>query len=546
MGRLWRLNLIGFLLAVAVLGLICRLIDLSVFQRAFLLRESQARILRKVTIPTYRGIITDRLGSPLAVSTPVAAIWVNPKAFDPNPKQIQVLAKILGIPMQTIRRAAATKGGREFIYLKRGLPLAVAHKVEALQISGLYLQREYRRYYPEGSVTAHVVGFTNIDDHGQEGIELVLDHWLHGQSGQKQVLKDRLGNIITELQMIRQPIQGRDLQLSIDHRIQYLAYESLKTAVDDLKARSGSAVVLDVNTGEVLAMVNEPSYNPNNREHAKVSQYRNRAVTDVFEPGSVIKPFTVALALESGRYGPGATIDTNPGWMMIGGYRIGDHLNYGVVTLTKLLQKSSNIGAAKILLSLNPKEYWQLLANLGFGQKTESGFPGEADGRVSPKDSWVPSVIATLAYGYGLSVTTLQLAEAYSVIASGGIKRPITFLKVHEPSVVGKRVITQKVADEVNLMLQAVVDSGTGTRAQIPGYIIAGKTGTAYLAQAHGYDHTRYMSSFVGFAPAAHPKIVVVVAIKEPQGMHYGAEVAAPVFAKIMSGTLRLLDIPPQ
>ena len=530
---------------LAVLGLISRLVYLSVFDRAFLLRQSKARILRNVTIPTYRGIITDRLGSPLAVSTPVSSIWINPKTFAPNQQQLQQLAKILGIPSNTLRDYAKKKANREFAYLKRATRPVIANRVKDLNIPGLYFQREYRRYYPEGSVTAHVVGFTNIDDQGQEGIELLLERWLHGQSGQKQVLKDRLGNIITELQRLKEPVEGKDLQLSIDHRIQYAAYQRLKEAVDQYKADAASAVVLDVETGEILAMVNQPSYNPNDRSQKEANQFRNRAVTDVFEPGSVIKPFTVALALESGRYRPDTKIDTDSGWMSIGGYRIHDELNYGVVTVTELLQKSSNIAAAKILLSLQPKRYWQLLSALGFGMRTDSGFPGEADGRISPRETWVPSVIATLAFGYGLSVTPLQLAQAYAVIASGGIKRPVTFLKTEPSQVTGKQIIPFKVARAVTTMLQAVVEHGTGTRARVSGYEVAGKTGTAYIAEAHGYDHKRHMSTFAGFAPVKNPKVVVVVVIKNPHGAYLGGIVAAPVFSEIMASTLRILDVPP-
>lgn len=540
----WRLTVVVSMLTLAVFGLVSRLLYLSVFERAFLLRQSQARILRYVTIPTHRGIITDRLGSPLAVSTPVSSIWINPKTFAPNKQQAQQLEKILGISKAVLQRYKKKKTKREFVYLKRLISSLAADQVGALNISGLYFQREYRRYYPEGGVTAHIVGFTNVDDQGQEGIELALDSWLHGQPGKKQVLKDRLGNIITELQLLKEPIEGKNLQLSIDHRIQYVAYQHLKDAVELYHAKSGSAVVLDVNTGEILAMVNQPSYNPNDYRQKKANQFRNRAVTDVFEPGSVIKPFTVALALQSGRYQPDTKIDTDSGWMRIGGYRIRDDLNYGVVTVTELLEKSSNIAAAKILLSLQPKEYWQLLSSLGFGRKTQSGFPGEAEGRISPQDTWVPSVIATLAYGYGLSVTPLQLAQAYAVIASGGLKRPVTFLKIAQPAV-GEQIIPHHVAEEVATMLQAVVDSGTGTRARVPGYAVAGKTGTSYIAEARGYDHRRYMSSFAGFAPAKNPKVVVVVVIQEPQGQHFGSIVAAPVFSKIMSATLRILDIPP-
>jgi len=541
--KAWRLRIMWVLLSIALLALVARLLDLAIFQRDFLLKQSKARILRKVTIPTNRGMISDRLGSPLAVSIPVASVWVNPKGFVATHQQARQLARILGISERSIAQNTKNKR-REFAYLKRGVPVTQAEAVKALGISGLYLQREYRRYYPEASVTAHLIGFTNIDDQGQEGMELAYEPWLHGVAGQKEVIKDRLGNVITELSVIKRPEQGKELRLSVDHRIQYLVYHELQEAVENFHAVSGSAVVLDVQTGEVLAMVNQPSFNPNHRANSPLAARRNRAATDMFEPGSVIKPFTVAFALQSGRYKPNSKIDTQHGAMMVGGYRITDDLDFGVVTLTELLQKSSNIAAAKILLSLDARQYWRLLSQLGFGQRSDSGFPGEADGRISPEQSWVPSVIATLAYGYGLSVTPLQLAGAYSVIAAGGVKRPISLLKTNG-AVKGERILSEKVTRDLAVMLEAVVQDGTGTRAQIPGYRVAGKTGTAYLADSHGYDRHRYMSTFVGFAPASHPRLVIAVTIKEPKGQHFAAQVAAPVFARMMSGSLRLLDISP-
>ncbi len=543
MNKAWRLRIMWVLLSIALLALVARLLDLAIFQRDFLLKQSKARILRKVTIPTNRGMISDRLGSPLAVSIPVASVWVNPKGFVATHQQARQLARILGISERSIAQNTKNKR-REFAYLKRGVPVTQAEAVKALGISGLYLQREYRRYYPEASVTAHLIGFTNIDDQGQEGMELAYEPWLHGVAGQKEVIKDRLGNVITELSVIKRPEQGKELRLSVDHRIQYLVYHELQEAVENFHAVSGSAVVLDVQTGEVLAMVNQPSFNPNHRANSPLAARRNRAATDMFEPGSVIKPFTVAFALQSGRYKPNSKIDTQHGAMMVGGYRITDDLDFGVVTLTELLQKSSNIAAAKILLSLDARQYWRLLSQLGFGQRSDSGFPGEADGRISPEQSWVPSVIATLAYGYGLSVTPLQLAGAYSVIAAGGVKRPISLLKTNG-AVKGERILSEKVTRDLAVMLEAVVQDGTGTRAQIPGYRVAGKTGTAYLADSHGYDRHRYMSTFVGFAPASHPRLVIAVTIKEPKGQHFAAQVAAPVFARMMSGSLRLLDISP-
>lgn len=529
-----------------IIGLLYRLLDLSVFNRAFLLEQSQSRILRKINITAHRGMVLDRLGSPLAISTSVQSVWVNPTLFKPTKHEVNRLAHLLRVSRHYILHQVCMHQKREFVYLKRALPPQLAKRIKALKIQGVFFQRESRRYYPEGGVSAHVVGFTNIDDQGQEGVELAYNQWLQGSVGKKEVLKDRLGNEIAEIALLKKPSQGKNIQLSIDHRIQYVAYRALESAVQKYHAASGSVVVLDVETGEVLAMANQPSYNPNKRHRDDVSSYRNRAVTDVYEPGSIIKPFTIALALESGKYTPDTRIDTDHGWMKIGGYKIHDDLDYGVVTLTELLQKSSNIAAAKILLSLSPRAYWDLLHQLGFGEPTASGFPGEASGKVAPQTTWVPSVVATLAYGYGISVTALQMASAYSTLASGGIRRPVTFLKIDQEEVSGVRVLPGHVARQVVNMLETVVKKGgTGTRAAVGRYRVAGKTGTAYIADSKGYSHRHYMASFVGLAPVQQPKIVVAVVIKDPQGKHFGGLVAAPVFSDIMRGTLRLLDIPP-
>lgn len=541
----WRFVLLIVLLSFALAGIFWRLLDLGVFKRPFLLRQSKARILRVVKIPAHRGMITDRLGKPLAISTPVNSIWANPKVFKTSDDKLKQLSALLKISPVRIRAHVRRAKGREFIYLKRRLPPELAKRIKDLKIQGVFSQREYRRYYPDGEVTAHVVGLTNVDDQGQEGLELAYNQWLGGSDGKKEVLKDRMGNIIADIALLKNPDQGHNLQLSIDHRIQYLAYHTLSVAVKKYKAKSASVVVLDVKTGEVLAMVNQPSYNPNNRPKIHDGRFRNRAVTDTFEPGSTIKPFNIALALESGKYTSKTTIDTNPGWMRIGGYIIKDDgLNYGVINLTQVLQKSSNIGAAKIMLSLQPQQYWELLYNMGFGQRTHSGFPGEAHGTLAHRVKWQPSVIATLAYGYGIAVTTLQLAHAYAILAEDGVSIPVSFVKISDPPV-GKRVVRSDVAMEVVKMLEAVVQGGTGRRAQIKGYRVAGKTGTAYIATAKGYNKHRYVSSFVGIAPASDPKLVVAVVVRDPKGQHFGAIVAAPIFAKVMAGALRFLDISP-
>lgn len=542
----WRVVVVFLLLVTFLLTLLWRLIDLSIVKRDFLLRESKARIFRTVSIAASRGMITDRSGAPLAISTPVKAIWINPQAFKPSRVELQEIAHLLGLTPHSIRHKRWINRHREFAYLERGVSPMIAARLRALNVRGLFQQTEYKRFYPQSEVTSHVLGFTNIDDVGQEGLELGFNGWLTGSPGKKQVLKDRLGQIIANVALVREPQQGHDLQLSIDHRIQYLAYRVLKQAVQKYHARSGSVVVLKAKSGEVLAMVNQPAYNPNHRLAVKPSFYRNRAVTDLFEPGSTMKPFTMAYALSSGRYQPNSIIDTNPGWMVVGGYTIrDDNVNHGKICLTEVLQKSSNIGVAKVLLSLRADQFWRLLRQFGFGGKSTSGFPGEASGTLVEHATWQPSLVATLAYGYGISVTALQLAHAYQVLANDGKSLPLSFVYERNPPP-GIEVVKAKVARQVVHMLETVVQrGGTGTKARIPGYRVAGKTGTAYIAGPQGYDRKRYIASFAGLAPASDPQLVVVVVIHEPQGRHFGGLVAAPVFAKIMGGALRFMDIAP-
>lgn len=543
--NVWRFYFVVALLIAALLCIVWRLFDLSILQRPFLLKQSEARSVRHLGIPAYRGMIVDRLGAPLAISSPVEAVWVNPKDFIATPQQIADLAKLLGLtPAEITQRVQNKHHG--FVYLKRQNAPFVAEAVQNLGIKGVYLQHEYKRFYPEGEVTAHLVGLTNIDDHGQEGLELAYQNWLSGKPGKREVVRDLQGHIISDVALLQTPEQGRELTLSIDHRIQYIAYRAIKEAVTDYDAESGSIVVLNSRTGEVLALANAPSYNPNDRPSAHDERYRNRAVTDMFEPGSVIKPFNIALALQSGHYQPNSIIDTNPGRMRVGRLIVKDDgLNYGKIDLTTVLQKSSNIGAAKILMSLPPKNYWDLLHNFGFGQATTSGFPGEASGRLVPRDRWYPTVVATLAYGYGISATTLQLAQAYGILANHGMAEPISLLKLNQTPP-GQQVIRKDVADHVVKMLEAVVErGGTALTASIPDYHVAGKTGTAYISNGHGYDEHRYISSFVGMAPASNPELVIAVVLREPQGQHFAGLVSAPVFAKVMSASLRILDIPP-
>jgi cell division protein FtsI (penicillin-binding protein 3) len=536
-------------LSLLALLLLLRLMDLSLRQRKFLLEQSQARILRTVEIPAYRGMILDSKGQPLSISAPVDSVWINPQEFSPKKGQLNSLSHLLQMASSRIISKKEKYKHREFMYLKRNLSPEITKNIKALDISGLYFQREYKRYYPHGEVNAHVVGFTNIDDQGQEGLELAYNSWLQGASGSKQILKDRLGHVIANVAALKKPKPGHDLQLSIDQRLQYYAYYHLKKTVKQYSAQSGSIVILDVKTGEVLAMVNQPSYNPNNRSAHDVSSFRNRAVTDTFEPGSTIKPFNLAYAIESKKYTPNTKIKTSPGWMMVGGHEIRDDgLDYGEITLTQLLQKSSNVGAAKVMLSLSPQKYWNLLHKAGFGELTTSGFPGESAGRLIERQKWKPIETATLAFGYGLSVTPLQLANAYMIFATHGVKRPVTFLKSTDQnfSTADERVISKKTADEVLAMMEKVVQKhGTGRRARIPGYRVAGKTGTAYLAGAHGYSGYHYIASFVGIAPVSNPRLVMAVVLRDPKGQHFGGVVAAPLFAEVMTECLRLLNIPP-
>ena len=527
-------------------GLLFRAVDLQVLNKEFLQDRGDARALRVVKIPAHRGMITDRNGESLAISTPVNSIWAVPRKVLASNSRLDLLAKYLQMNDEELITLLKDRIGRQFVYLKRHVVPALADEVMILDIPGISLQREYRRYYPAGEVTSHVLGFTNIDDSGQEGLELAYDSWLKGLPGRKRVLKDRLGRVIENIESIRTPDPGKQLVLSIDRRVQYLAYRELKAAVNHYKARAGTLIMLDVNTGEIIAMVGQPSYNPNNRTGLKSGNYRNRALTDVFEPGSTLKPFTIAAALESGLYDLKTTIDTRPGFFKVGDHIIRDHRNYGVLDLATIIKKSSNIGASKIALSLEPQDFWTSLVGVGFGQATGSGFPGEVSGFLNSYNNWSEVEQATMSFGYGMSVTALQLARAYMVFATDGMMLPVSFLKVTEP-VSASRVFSASVARQVREMLEAVVQKGgTGYRASIEGYRVAGKTGTVHKTVAGGYSEDRYLSLFAGMAPASKPRLIAVVIIDEPQGdQYYGGLVAAPVFSSVMAGALRLLDVPP-
>ena len=542
----FRLSIVYVALGCATLMLIWRAVDLHVFHKDFLQNQGDARYLRVVPIPAHRGMILDRHGEPLAISTPVDSVWVQPTAFTSAYNDWPKLAKLLKLDLAHVQRTVSQRKDKEFVYLKRHISPDLARQVMALELPGVNLQREYHRYYPAGEVAAHVLGFSNVDDRGQEGLELAYDEWLKGVPGSQRVLKDRLGRVVRHVEQIRKPLPGRDLTLSLDRRLQYLAYRELKRAVIQHKARSGSAVILDVQSGEVLAMVNQPSYNPNNRDQFKGGQTRNRAVTDLLEPGSTVKPFTVVAALESGRFRASSLVDTTPGQMRLGKAVIRDSRNYGKISLAKVIQKSSNVGASKIALALSDESLWKVHARLGFGNATDSGFPGEAEGLLSHARHWRDIEKATLAYGYGLSVTPLQLARAYSVLASNGVLKPVSFLRIDD-AIEGEQVISASTARKVSRMLEAVVqEGGTGTRAQIAGYKVAGKTGTVKKAVAGGYSDDRYIAVFAGIAPASQPRLAMVVTINEPRGeFYYGGEVAAPVFSKVMAGALRMMGVPP-
>ena len=534
----------GMLLALGTL--VWRAVSLQVLNKDFLQGQGQARHLRVVSLPAHRGMILDRQHEPLAVSTPVESVWVNPQELAGVQEGISALAKVLEMDRDQVQQVVARHAEREFVYLRRHISPALAQQVRTLGVAGVYLQKEYKRYYPAGEVSAHVVGFTDIDDAGQEGLELAFDDWLRGAPGAKRVIRDGQRHAIEDVENIRLPRPGKDLVLSIDRRIQYLAYRELKAAMNEHQALSASAVVLDVGTGEILAMVNQPSYNPNNRHQLRRLTLRNRAATDVFEPGSTMKPFIVATALETGRYTPGTAVSTAPGWMRVGRNSVRDVHDYGLLDVAGVIKKSSNVGISKIALSLPRERIWSTLSALGFGVPSASGFPGEASGLLTSPGGWNDIETATLAFGYGISVTPLQLAKAYAVLAAGGIRRPVTLLRQDQPPA-GKRVVTARVAQQLIAMLEAVTNpGGTALQARVAGYRVAGKTGTVRKSEAGGYADDKYLAVFAGMAPASKPRLVMVVMVNEPgNGKYYGGQVAAPVFSRVMSGALRLMAVPP-
>lgn len=545
----WRLTALAAFLALLPLALIWHIAHLQVVPNAergfsFLQQQGQARALRQIKINAYRGVITDRNGEILAVSTPVASIVANPQKLDVQ--RLPELASALGIEERQLAARISQYADKQFVYLKRQLPPHEAQKVLSLGIVGVASEEEYQRYYPAGEVAAHIIGFTNVDEQGQEGVELALDSWLAGAQGVKQVIKDLKGNVVRDLGVKRAASSGNDVQLSIDLRLQYLAYRELKSAVAEQGAASGSIVMLDVHTGEVLAMANQPSYNPNNRSRVQPAQIRNRAITDLFEPGSTMKPFTVLKALETGRYYPGTKIDTNPGHFRVADKTYSDFRNYGVMDLTTVIQKSSQVGISKLAMDLDPHNVREMFYRIGLGQSTGVEFPGEAIGYLPERSKWHPTERAAMAFGYGFNVSLLQLAQAYTSIASGGVLHHATLLKRQQRDP-GTRIFEQKYADQVLTMLEKVTEKGgTATRAAIAAYRTAGKTGTAHKVGANGYADNKYLAFFAGMAPADNPRIVTVVLIDEPPAEHYyGGEAAAPIFASVTESALRIMNVPP-
>ena len=539
-----RLKWVGLALGLCSVSLVGRAAYVQIINSDFYQRQGEARYLRELPINTSRGMITDRNGEPVAVSTPVASIWVNPQELMRSPDRIPELATALGMPLDELSTKLSQKADKEFMYLRRRINPDDAEKVVALKIPGVASQREFRRFYPQGEAMAHVLGFTNIDDRGQEGLELAFDEWLRGKAGAKRVIRNRKGETV-ESDLLRAAEPGKDLTLSIDRRIQFLAFKELRNALIENKAAGGSMVIMDVATGEVLAMVNLPTYNPTAVGGAAPDTRRNRAVTDLVEPGSTMKPLTIASALQSGVVTKDTTVDTNPGYMAIGRYTIKDvPRNNGVLNVTGVITRSSNIGAAKIAAKMPDQVFYDHVHSFGYGSAPHSGFPGESAGVLPRPARWSGSSKTTMSYGYGLNVTPLQIATAYSALGNGGKLIAPTFVKGQRNE--GKQIIDEKIAKEVVAMMETVVTQGGAKQAAVLGYHVAGKTGTARKAGPGGYERGHYNALFAGVVPASNPRFATVIVINDPQaGKYYGGLVSAPVFHNVMEGALRLMDVPP-
>lgn len=540
----WRSRLVLFFLFIAFVTLIARALWLQGMSTEFLQKQGASRYARTLELSATRGKIVDRHGQVLASSVPVKAIWASSESvLEAPPEKIAQLAALLDMSEHELRKKLVLD--KQFVYLKRQAEQALVDKVLALNIPGIKTEKEYKRFYPEGEVMAHVVGFTNVEDKGQEGIELASEKNLAGKTGSRRVIKDRLGRVVEDIESVRPPHDGKDMQLSVDSKIQYIAYTHLKDAVEKYKAKAGGAVVLNVQTGEILALVNLPTYNPNDRSVLTGAQLRNRVITDTFEPGSTMKPFPVALALDTGRVKPDTLIETAPGHMTIGSATIHDAHKQGTLTVAGVIQKSSNIGTAKMALQIPPKEMWEMFASLGFGQQPNIGFPGAVAGRMRNYKTWKPIEQATMSYGHGMSVSLLQIARAYMIFARKGDMIPLTFQQ-STATPVGTRIISEETAMKMREMLESVTQpGGTATQARVPGYRVAGKTGTAHKIE-HGKYVNKYIGDFVGFAPVSNPRIIVAVMIDEPSGgVYYGGSVAGPVFAAITANVLRSMNVVP-
>jgi cell division protein FtsI (penicillin-binding protein 3) len=541
----WRSKLVVAAVAIGFVALAARAVYIQVVANAFYQRQGEVRFARTLPMPANRGRILDRNGLILASSVPSPSIWAIPEDVERDPVQLKKLAALLEMPTAELDHKLADED-KTFVWLRRQVDDAVAQQIAALGIKGIYQRKEYKRQYPEGEAAAHVVGFTNVEDIGQEGVELTFEKELAGRAGSRRVIKDRLGQVVEAVGEEIPPVDGRDLQLSIDSKVQFFAYQKLRDAVMKNKAKAGSVVVLDAVTGEVLALANYPSYVPDKRRNLSGEQLRNRALTDTFEPGSTMKPITIGMALEAGRITPQTLIDTAPGRYNIGGFTISDTHNYGTLTVEGVIQKSSNVGALKIAQKMTPQEMWNTYTSLGYGQKPQIQFPGAVTGRLRPWKTWRPVEQATMAYGYGLSASLFQMAHSYTAFAHDGEIVPVTMLKSDVPAV-GTRIFSAQTARSVRKMLQmAASPGGTGPLAQTLGYSVGGKSGTAHKQVGKGYASNKYRAWFTGMAPIDKPRVIVCVMVDEPSnGEHFGGAVAAPVFSEVVQQTLRIMGVQP-
>jgi cell division protein FtsI (penicillin-binding protein 3) len=548
-----RVVIILIILGLCIFALVWRLINLTVVNQHFLLTQCTERTVRDLVIPSYRGIILDRNNNPLAISTPVYALWIDPKKLDftPSSDQLSQLAKLILLPEKEIHSLIQKNKKRQFVYLQRDLSPQIATQIKDLKIKGLFLEKQYRRFYPDGEITAPLIGFTNIDDEGQEGLELLYNQWLKGQSGLRKVLKDRYGEVVANLGLKKDPIPGQNLVLSIDSRLQYLAYNELVKGVQQFGAQYGSLVILNIHTGEILAMANAPSFNPNVRSNETNGNHKNRAVTDLYEPGSSVKTFAMTSALISGKYHLNSLINTHPGVWYVEGKKIDDDgHDEGVIDLTRILQVSSNVGMSKVILSIPHSVFLNLLSSLGFGQPTGINFPGESKGFINKNVSHSDFVYATVSFGYAITVNLLQLAHAYATLANDGVMVPLTLLKAsaHPVNHPTQPIIPPKITAEIRSMLESVLKKGggTATAARVYNYRVTGKTGTTRILGPHGYDRTAHNGFFVGIAPATRPELVVAVFLHKPtKKAYFGGDIAGPIFSKVMGDALRILNVPP-